>query len=68
MNLRQRLISASALNVLDYGLKIGVVLVVSPFVIRTLGTDQYGFWVILISMVGYLDLLDLGLAPTGVRF
>lgn len=68
MNLRQRLISASALNVLDYGLKIGVVLVVSPFLINRLGKEDYGLWVLLLSILGYLDLLDLGINQTAVRY
>ena len=68
MSLKRRLLSASALNLADYALKIGVILLASPYIITTLGTAEYGFWVILISLVGYLDLLDLGLSPTGIRY
>ena len=49
MSLKRRLLSASALNLADYALKIGVVLVVSPFLIKHLGKQDYGLWVLLLS-------------------
>lgn len=68
MNLKRRIASASALNFVDYGLKAAVVLVVSPFLIGRLGKEEYGLWVLLLSVIGYLDLLDLGLNQTAVRY
>jgi O-antigen/teichoic acid export membrane protein len=68
MSLNRRLFSASALNLADYVLKIGVVLVVSPFLIGRLGKEEYGLWVLLLSVIGYLDLLDLGFNQTAVRY
>jgi O-antigen/teichoic acid export membrane protein len=35
--------------------------VVAPFLLRQLGETGYGLWVLVASMTGYLDLLDLGL-------
>src|SRR3954469_14718753 len=42
--------------------------VVSPIVVRSLGETQYGAWVLLISMVGYLGLLDLGVRSAVTRY
>jgi hypothetical protein len=36
----------------------------SPFVIHHLGNSAYGVWVLMLSMTGYLGLLDLGIRGT----
>ena len=35
--------------------------VVAPFLVQQLGQSGYGQWVLIASVTGYLDLLDLGL-------
>jgi O-antigen/teichoic acid export membrane protein len=40
----------------------------SPFILHHLGTLDYGVWVMAISVVGYLGLLDLGLQSSVLRF
>jgi O-antigen/teichoic acid export membrane protein len=39
-----------------------------PFVVRTLGSAAYGVWILAVSTVAYLNLLDLGLRSAIVRF
>lgn len=46
----------------------GINFFVSPIVVGTLGETQYGAWVLLISMVGYLGLLDLGVRGAVTRY
>lgn len=41
---------------------------ISPFVVRSLGKDLYGTWVLIGSTVGYLGLLDLGVRGAVTRF
>jgi O-antigen/teichoic acid export membrane protein len=41
---------------------------VSPIVVRSLGKTQYGAWALLVSMVGYLGLLDLGVRSAVTRY
>ena len=41
---------------------------VSPIVVTSLGETQYGAWVLLVSMVGYLGLLDLGVRSAVTRY
>lgn len=48
------------------GLVIG--LVMTPFLITSLGEERYGLWAVLGSLAGYFGLLDLGLGATFVRF
>ncbi len=40
----------------------------SPFVVRSLGNTEYGAWVLLGSLVGYMGLLDLGVRGAVTRF
>jgi O-antigen/teichoic acid export membrane protein len=40
----------------------------SPFVVRSLGNSEYGAWVLLGSLVGYMGLLDLGVRGAVTRF
>jgi O-antigen/teichoic acid export membrane protein len=39
---------------------VAIGLVLSPYVVHRLGGVEYGVWVLLSSLVGYLGLLDLG--------
>ncbi|NNG16775.1 MAG: oligosaccharide flippase family protein, partial [Gemmatimonadales bacterium] len=40
----------------------------SPFVVRSLGDNAYGAWVLLSSLVGYMGLLDLGVRGAVTRY
>lgn len=43
-------------------------LFISPYVVRGLGTDVYGLWVIVGSITSSLGILDLGMRSAVVRF
>ena len=47
-------------NYAGYVVNMAVALMLSPFVVRTLGDDSYGIWTLLISLTGSYGLLDLG--------
>jgi len=40
----------------------------TPFVIRSLGLTAYGIWILAVSTVSYLGLLDMGLRSAVIRF
>ena len=40
----------------------------SPVIIRALGNRDYGLWELVMSVIGYMGLLDLGIGPALVRF
>lgn len=55
-----------AANWFAHGANISVLLVLSPFVVGTLGQLEYGIWSLLNVLTGHLSLLDLGIrASTG---
>jgi O-antigen/teichoic acid export membrane protein len=47
-------------NWASFVITVATSLVLSPYVVHTLGDATYGAWVLLGSLVGYLGLLDLG--------
>ncbi len=47
---------------------IASALVLSPYVIRKLGPDGYGLWILLFSVLGYYGLVDLGFRQALVYF
>jgi len=61
-----------AQNVLSNWLALAIATVVgfflSPFVVHHLGNLTYGVWVIIMSLVAYMNLLDLGLRGAVTRF
>ena len=40
----------------------------SPFVVHHLGATAYGIWILIMSLTGYLGLLDLGVRGTVTRY
>jgi len=61
-----------AQNVLSNWMALAITTVVgfflSPFVVHHLGNLTYGVWVIIMSLVSYMNLLDLGLRGAVTRF
>ena len=62
------LLKSTASNVFKFMVSTGITLVMTPVYIHELGNYDYGIWEIMISVVGYLGLLDIGLRPTISRF
>jgi len=58
-------------NVLsDYmGMGAGMVwtVLLTPFILRTLGSDQYGVWLLASSLIGQLGIVDLGFGLSTIR-
>src|SRR5690348_10885357 len=48
--------------------QVAFLLVMTPYVIDRLGTRAFGGWAIVLSVAGYLRLLDLGMSPATARF
>jgi len=68
MSLKAKLVRGSIINLLDHVLKIAVIFITTPLMIEKLGEHNYGIWLVALTIIGYLRLLDLGLSFTGSRF
>jgi len=49
-----------AANWIGYGANLAVMFFLSPFVVHTLGDVRYGVWSLIMSLTGYLGLVELG--------
>jgi len=49
------------------GVNLALGLILMPFTVRHLGTSQYGLWMLVASLTGYFQLLDLGYGNGLVR-
>jgi O-antigen/teichoic acid export membrane protein len=69
LQLRLRHVAKSVLsNWLATVATLGVGFFLAPFIVHRLGNVAYGVWVLAISSINYLGLLDLGMASSVVRF
>lgn len=47
-------------NWIGYGASLVIMFFMSPFVVHTLGDVQYGVWSLMMSLTGYLGLVEMG--------
>ncbi|MGH7690047.1 MAG: oligosaccharide flippase family protein [Gemmatimonadaceae bacterium] len=52
----------------SFAFSVAVTFVLSPFIVRELGDTNYGIWVLVGSLVGYLGLLDFGVRSAVTRY
>lgn len=49
-------------------MNIVIMFIMSPVIIRALGNRDYGLWEMVMAVVGYMGLLDLGIGPALLRY
>ena len=65
--LAKRLLSGAFLRVFNTTLGILIALLMTPFIIRHLGDDSYGLWLLVASITGLFGVLDFGLSVATQR-
>jgi len=63
-----RLLKNTGSNVALLIVKLAVTFVMTPIIVRALGNYDYGIWEMVVAVVGYMGLLDLGFKPTISRY
>lgn len=51
-----------------YAVTIVSGLLLTPIIVDALGTEQYGIWAVIGSVLAFIGLLDVGIAPSVIRF
>src|SRR6187551_2446391 len=51
-----------------YAVTIVSGLLLTPIIVDALGTEQYGIWAVIGSVLAFIGLLDIGIAPSVIRF
>lgn len=68
MSFARHLLRGAGLNLMDLVIKTAAVFVLTPVLLKSLGTDGYGTWLLGMSFVGYLLLADMGMSFSVTRF
>lgn len=55
-------------NYIALGINIAIGFFLTPYIIKYLGTENYGIWTLIASLVGYYGLLDLGVTSAVMRY
>ncbi len=66
--MKQVLLLNSISGLALYAVSIVTAFLLSPVLVVQLGNRDYGVWEILLSLCGYMGILDLGVSPAVVRF
>jgi O-antigen/teichoic acid export membrane protein len=56
------------LEVIGFVYPLLLTIVVTPVILHFIGTEQYGVYALALVLVGFLGLMDFGMAPVVVRF
>jgi len=64
----KRLVWNSVSNVAVFILKLIVAFFLTPVIVKALGNHDYGINEIVVSLIGYMGLLEIGLQPAVTRF
>jgi len=68
LSLLNKLVRGASTNVLEHALKMVVMFVTTPLMVRCLGKEDYGTWLLAVAIIAYFRLLDLGVSFAGARF
>lgn len=68
MSLTRKILRGSTLNLVDHAVKTASMLVLTPFMVASLGMEAYGIWLLLTAAVSFLNLLDGGVTLSGTRY
>ena len=66
--LQRREFSNSVWNVADVIILPFMMLLVTPYFIRKLGTDQYGIWMFVNSIIASIGIVNVGIGDAAIKF
>lgn len=66
-SIHRRLSINSLANLVRYAVYVVVTFIMTPYTIRKLGLDDYGLWVLVLAIVGYGGLLELGVQTSVIK-
>lgn len=67
MTLAGKILRSSALNMVEYFVRVGSILVVTPMMAHHLGLANYGIWLTLTAIIAWMNVLDGGVTLSGTH-
>ncbi len=68
MSTAARLVKGSIFRTADLVVVVGSAFFVTPYLVHGVGARVYGFWTLIMTLIGYYGLLDLGLSSAAARY
>jgi len=68
IDLKNRVVNNVISNYLGFAVNAVVTLLLTPFLIRSLGNAAFGTWILLNTILAYFRLLELGIMPAVIRY
>lgn len=62
MDIKSRLLNSSFYRILGNLFRIVITFLMTPFLIASLGSEQYGLWLLVVAAVAWFQVLDFGLS------
>lgn len=62
----RKLFSSSLFRFIENIITVAISLLLTPFLITTLGNENYGLWLLILSMLGWFNIINLGF-PSAVQ-
>jgi O-antigen/teichoic acid export membrane protein len=64
----RRILHNIASNYVALGAQVAYTVLMTPYLVSRLGVTAFGAWAIVLSVIGYLLLIDMGIGPSTARF
>jgi len=64
--MKKQLLTSSVFRLLENIIMVTIALLLTPFFINTLGNNDYGLWLLTLSILGWFNVVDLGF-PSAVQ-
>ena len=58
--MKNKLLNSSIFRFLERGIVVITSLLLMPYFIKVLGSEQYGLWILVLSVMGWFDVVSLG--------
>lgn len=68
MDVKRKLIKNTAINYIATFVDIGIGLVLLPFLLHSLGNELYGIYRLVLTLAGYLAIMQIGVGTTTVKY
>jgi O-antigen/teichoic acid export membrane protein len=68
VNINARLLKGSIMNTTVLFAQVIVSFVITPVLVHSLGDRAYGIWILVLSLIGYYSIFDLGISSSVARF
>lgn len=68
MSLGKRMFRSAGVSLLEHVIKAAALFISTPYMARHLGQEGYGMWLLAMSFLAYLMIVDLGLTFSTTRF